>query len=69
MKKKSSKISELGALLMDNNITAETIERNDDFIFELKKRANTISDYRNESYIRHLLSDVVDYLFCRTCRC
>ena len=63
MKKKSSKISELGALLIDNNITAETIERNDDFIFELKKRANTIPDYRNESYIRHLLSDVVMITF------
>lgn len=37
MPKKSSKISELANIFFDNDITAETIELHDDFIFELKK--------------------------------
>ena len=63
MPKKSSKLLELATLFTENNITAETIELNDDFIFELKKRASAIKDYRNESYTRHLLSDVVMITF------
>ena len=63
MSKKSSKLSELANLFIDNDITAETIELNDDFIFELKKRASIIKDYRNESYTRHLLCDVVMITF------
>lgn len=63
MAKRSSKITELQTLFSGNNISAETIELNDDLIFELKKRAGTIKDYRNESYTRHLLVDVIMIMF------
>lgn len=61
--KKSNKLSELNLIFKDHNISAETIEKNDDLIFEIKKRASTIKDYRNESYVRHLLVDVVMITF------
>ncbi|MEG1576876.1 MAG: hypothetical protein RR366_08835, partial [Clostridium sp.] len=63
MAKKSGRLAELSALFEENTINAETIERNDDLIFELKKRATAIKDYRNESYTRHLLVDVVMITF------
>lgn len=63
MAKKSSKLVELNNLFAENSISADTIELNDDLIFELKKKAETIADYRNESYKRHLLVDVVMITF------
>lgn len=63
MSKKSSKLAELNTIFKDNNISADTIELNDDFIFEMKKRASAIKDDRNQSYVRHLLVDVVMITF------
>lgn len=63
MPKKSNKLAELSNVFNDNNITAETIELNDDFILELKKRTACIKDYRNEAYTHHLLGDVVMITF------
>lgn len=63
MPKKSSKLFELNAIFENNDISAETIELNDDFILALKKESEAIKDYRNESYTRHLLSDVVMITF------
>lgn len=63
MAKKSSKLAELNTLFKDNSISMDTIELNDDLIFEIKERAKTIKDYRNESYTRHLLVDVVMITF------
>lgn len=63
MSKKSSKLSELCTIFADNNISAETIQKNDEFIFELKARMSTVKDYRNEAYSRHLLTDVLMITF------
>lgn len=48
---------------MEHNISAETIELNNDLIFKINDYASTIQDYRNESYTRHLLVDVVMIAF------
>lgn len=63
MAKKSSKLTELNLIFDENKISAETIEKNDDLIFEIKKKAEAIKDYRHESYVRHLLVDVVMITF------
>lgn len=63
MSKRNGKLFELNTVRRDNNISAETIDLNDDSIFELKKCAGTIKCYRNESYERHLLIDVVIITF------
>jgi len=59
MARKSKKLNELCVLFEENNITAKTIEDNDEVIYELKKRAQTINDSRHSSYVRHLLEDIV----------
>ena len=63
MSKKSSKIEEINTLFKENDISAETIELNDDLIFKIKERASVIPEYRHESYTRHLLVDVVMITF------
>lgn len=63
MAKKSSKLTELNAIFSEHSISADTIELSDDLIFEIKKKAETIKEYRHESYIRHLLVDVVMITF------
>jgi predicted transposase YbfD/YdcC len=63
MAKKASKIKEFGKLLKENNITAETIGENEEIINKMKENAKQIQDYRHESYIRHLLVDVVMIMF------
>lgn len=63
MAKKSSKLAELNSIFAENSISADTIELSDDLIFEIKKKAATIKDYRHESYTRHLLVDVVMITF------
>jgi predicted transposase YbfD/YdcC len=63
MAKRSGKLAELSGILSENNITAETIELNDEIIFEMKKKASMIKEYRHESYTRHLLVDVVMITF------
>lgn len=63
MSKKSSKLAEINTIFKDNDISAETIEINDEIIYELKEKASVIKDYRNEAYTRHLLVDVVMIVF------
>ena len=63
MKKNNGKLKELSKLLKENNITAETIEKNTEIIEEMKKQASKVQDYRNESYVRHLLVDVIMITF------
>lgn len=63
MSKKSTKLEAFRNVLLDNNISAETIEKNDELIEAIKKNAETIEDYRHPSYVRHLLSDIVMLTF------
>ncbi len=63
MEKKTSKLKEMQEVFRKNNITTETIELNDELIYEVKDIAKTIQDYRHESYKRHKLVDVVMITF------
>jgi len=63
MPKRTSKLAELGKALKENNITFSAIEKNDEVINVMKKNAEMIEDYRHESYVRHILSEVVMITF------
>lgn len=63
MAKKSSKLKEVSLIFKDNDISKETIELDDEMIQNLIKIAKTVPEYRNESYVRHLLSDVIMITF------
>lgn len=63
MVKRLSKLRELNNVFSENGISADTIELNDDLIFEIRKLAGMVKDYRHESYARHILSDVIMITF------
>lgn len=63
MLKKTNKLKELSSVFSENNITADTIEQDDSLIFEIKRLAGTVNDYRHESYVRHILADVIMIAF------
>ena len=54
MAKRSTKLQALHDIFYENGISAETIERNDALVEKIKKYADTVSDYRHPSYVRHL---------------
>ena len=59
MAKKSKKLEEIHNMFEEYGINASTIEHNENVIFELKRKAAAIHDGRHESYVRHLLVDIV----------
>lgn len=63
MAKKSIKLEELNKLFSEYEIKPEFLEGADDFIFEIKKKATSVMDYRNEAYTRHLLVDIIMIAF------
>ncbi len=70
MAKRSTKLQALHDIFDENGISAETIERNDALVEKIKKYADTVSDYRHPSYVRHLLGDIIMItFFCNTGKC
>ena len=63
MRKKLGKLAELSKLLKETNITTEAIEKSAEVIEEIKRYASQVQDYRNESYVRHVLADVIMITF------
>ncbi len=63
MRKKTSRLVEIQKIFSENNITEKTIENNDELINEIKNMAKTVQEYRHESYIKHLLVDVIMITF------
>ena len=57
MAKKSKKLEELKNILEEKNIRIETL--NTDVLKELSEKFTYLNDTRNDSYIKHLLSDIV----------
>lgn len=63
MSKKSTKLEALHDLFEDNNIRVNLMEGNDALIKAVKKNAETIPDYRHQSYVRHPLASIVMIVF------
>ena len=63
MAKKSTKLQALHDIFDENDISAETIERNDVLVEKIKKYADAVPDYRHPSYVRHLLGDIIMITF------
>lgn len=59
MARKSNKLEAIHTMFDEYGINASSIEHNENVIFELKRKAKTIHDVRHESYVRHLLVDIV----------
>ncbi len=53
MAKKSTRLEALQDLFKENNIMACSIEDNDALIQKIKGYAETVPDYRHQSYVRH----------------
>ena len=63
MAKKSTKLQALQEVFEENGICTETIERNDALIEKIKAYADAVPDYRHESYVKHLLGDIIMITF------
>lgn len=63
MSKKSTKLEALHVLFEEHNIQTDLIEGNSALIEAVKKNAEIIQDYRNQSYIRHPLVSIVMLVF------
>ena len=59
MAKKSTKLQALQDVFEGNGISPEMIEHNDTLIEKIKGYADTVSDYRHASYVKHLLGDII----------
>lgn len=63
MAKKSTRLEAFHDLFKENNITASSIEGNDGLIQTIKGYAETVEDYRHQSYIRHPLASIIMIVF------
>lgn len=63
MAKKSIRLEALHSTFDENGISPDTIKLNDFLIQNIKKYADAVPDYRNPSYTRHLLGDVIMIVF------
>ena len=66
MAKKSTRLELLQNIFEDNGISSDSIELNDALIKDIQKYADTVHDYRNQSYVRHKLSDIIMIVFFAT---
>ena len=59
MARKAGKLETIKTTLKELDITITDIEKNEAFILEMKKAAHTVHDYRHQSYVKHLLEDIL----------
>lgn len=63
MAKKSTRLEALQDVFKENNISAGSIEKNDALIYKIKGYAETVADYRHQSYVRHPLVSIIMIVF------
>ena len=59
MARKAGKLETIKTTLKELDITITDIEKNEAFVLEMKKAAQTVHDYRHPSYVKHLLEDIL----------
>lgn len=59
MAKKSGKLATIQDTLKTLNVKITDIEKNEDFIYEMIRNAQTVPDHRHPSYVRHSLVDIL----------
>ena len=63
MSKKSTRLEALHNAFEENNISPGNIAVNDSLIRQIKQHADSVPDYRNQSYVRHQLGDIIMIVF------
>ncbi len=63
MAKRSTRLEAMQDVFKENHISANSVEKNDALIQEIKGYVQTVADYRHPSYVRHPLASIIMIVF------